>query len=197
MKENIPDILKFIQLTHKLQQVRRTIHVKDEDRKENDLEHSYQLAMLAWYILSKNTFNLDKDLVIKYALTHDLVEAYAGDTFIFDKESIETKHIREQEAQKKLQEEFSDFEDMNILIQNYEDRKDDESKFVYALDKIIPMLNIYLDNGRTWKKNKITLEMLVEAKKNKVSLSPECNKYFEELVDILSKQPDLFNPNIL
>lgn len=44
---------------------------------ENDTEHSYNLTITAWY--SAQQFpKLDKDLIIRYALVHDIVEAYAG-----------------------------------------------------------------------------------------------------------------------
>ena len=56
----------------------------------------------------------------------------------------------------------------NELIEQYEAREDKESRFVYALDKIQPMLNIYTDGGRTWKEKGVTIDMLVEYKKEKV-----------------------------
>jgi putative hydrolase of HD superfamily len=171
------------------------MYVKGEDRQENDAEHSYQVAMLAWYLVESKKLPLDSSLVVKYALVHDLVEAYAGDTYIFDEESAKTKHVREAEAQKKLGTVFVEFPEMNSLIQKYEDRQDEESKFVYALDKLIPMFNNYLDDGRTWKRNNITLEMLINQKQGKVEVSPECKKYFDELVSVLNERPDLFISN--
>jgi len=70
----------------------------------------------------------------------------------------------------------------------YEKRGDEESRFVYALDKIQPVLNIYTDGGRTWREIGITIQMLIDAKKDKVALSPEVEECFEDLVSLLKKE---------
>ena len=61
--------------------------------------------------------------------------------------------------------EFKEFDDLHILIEQYEKKQDAESRFVYALDKIQPVLNIYTDNGRTWREKNITLQMIIDNKK--------------------------------
>ena len=112
-------------------------------------------------------------------------------TKILEKSS---KEKREKEAAEKLQKDFSEFEDMHTLIEKYEKREDKESRFIYALDKIQPMINIYTDNGRSWKVNKVRLQMLIDHKKDKVIVSPEVKKYFEDLIELLKKEEkDLFN----
>lgn len=70
---------------------------------------------------------------------------------------------------------------------------DDESRFVYALDKLLPILNIYLDGGRSWRKEKVIFVNLWEGKKDKVLLSPLINDYFLEICSILKiKEKDFF-----
>lgn len=189
-------IINFTKLLNKFRSVERVVLVNEEERNENDVEHSYYMAMLAWYIVNVNKLDLDINLVIKYALIHDFVEVYAGDTYIYssDRAHIESKEKREKEAAEKLQKDFSEFEDMHTLIEKYEKREDKESRFVYALDKIQPMVNIYTDNGRSWKVNKVKLQMLVDHKKDKVVVSPEVKKYFEDLIELLkNEEKDLFN----
>lgn len=46
-------------------------------------------------------------------------------------------------------------------LEKYESKADDESKFVYALDKLIPEFNILLDNGRAYKHFHITRDDLI------------------------------------
>lgn len=161
---------------------------------ENDTEHSYNLAMTAWY-LSKWFPELNKDLILRYALAHDLVEVHAGDTFIYgSEEELSSKHQRESEALEKLKVDWADFEDMNKTIDDYEKRSDKESKFVYALDKIMPIMLIYIHDGYSWKRDKVTAEMLYKAKVDKVGLSPEVFPYFEQLHELLTSRPDLIKP---
>jgi putative hydrolase of HD superfamily len=79
----IKNILNFVDFTIKFNQLKRTIFATGEDRLENDSEHSFQLAMVSWYIISTKRLKYNIDKVIQYALVHDLVEIYAGDTFLF------------------------------------------------------------------------------------------------------------------
>ena len=197
---DLPKILGFVRLLNAFRQVRRTVRVNSEERLENDVEHSYYLGMLAWYIATSHNLPLDKDLVLKYALVHDIVEVYAGDTYVFttDAKKRDSKEAREKEAILQLQKEFPEFLDLHELIAGYEKREDDESHFVYALDKIQPVLNIYLDNGRTWKEKGVTIQMLVDFNKEKVALSPEVHSCFDELIGLLKKdEAKLFGKNNL
>jgi len=185
------NILNFIKLTHKFQKIERRIKVAGEDRNENDFEHSYQLAMLAWYIVDTQNLSLDKNLIMKYALVHDFVETYAGDTYFYASEEERiSKGKREEEAMIKINGEVSEFNEFNKIIFQYQNKSDEESKFIYALDKIIPILNIYIDGGRTWKLNNITFDMIVEGKSKKVKEPEIINKYFEKIVEMLKKDKD-------
>lgn len=183
---NLQNILDFTAFTHKFQQVVRTIYATGQDRDENDLEHAGQLALLAWYIASSENLNLNQELIIKYALAHDIVETYAGDTFFHttDQALKDSKAEREAAAAKRIQEEFSEFKDLHKLIQDYENKADKEAKFIYALDKVIPVLNIYLDNGRSWKRDEVTLEM-IRRKDEKIAESPELFEMWMEFVKLL------------
>lgn len=181
------DVLQFTKLLNKFQEIERVIYLPGRDRRENDGEHSYQLAMLAWYISDKSSIDLDKDLVIKYALIHDLVEVYAGDTYIYsqNQNDHESKYEREEKARIRIEEEFPDFKDLHALILMYETREDKESRFVYVLDKIHPVLQLYLDEGRCWKEEKVTLQMLLDKKKDKIALAEELRPLWNELEEIL------------
>lgn len=189
---SIQNILNFVDFTHKFNQLKRKIFATGEDRQENDSEHSFQLAMVAWYIISTEKLDYDIDRIIRYALVHDLVEIYAGDTFFFsDKASKDLKAEKEKVALERIKKEFSEFPELSKLIHEYEDRTYPESEFVYALDKILPVMNIYLDKGRSWRKHKINFDMLVEVK-NKVVVNPDVHKVWEELVGVVEKRREYF-----
>ncbi len=180
---------KFIQFLQDFGKVKRVVLIKDEKRRQNDAEHSFELAMLAWYIIESKKLKLNKNLAIQYALVHDLVEVYAGDTYLFTKDENHknSQAKRERAAALKIKKRFPEFKNLHQLIKNYEGLKDEEGRFVYALDKVIPILNIYSDNGRTWRWKGVTLDMLVEAKRDKVVLSPPVAKYFWKLIKLIQK----------
>ncbi len=174
------------------------MHVPGTDRRENDIEHSYHLAMLAWYIADSNSLLLDKNLLLSYSLVHDFVEVYAGDTYIYSKNAHdhESKKEREEAARLRLEKEFPEFAGMHNTILEYEKQENLESRFVYVLDKLHPVFQIYLDGGRDWKKNEVTLSMLIEKKADKALLSPELLPYWEELLSILKKEEKILFPEL-
>ena len=75
--------------------VERIPDLADNRRPEKDVEHSYGLAMTCWFLHDKIAPGLDIAKILKYALSHDIVELHAGDTYVFDKEAVATKSERE------------------------------------------------------------------------------------------------------
>jgi len=185
------ELLKFVELTQEFKAIKRRIVFSNDDREENDAEHSYQLALVAWYLINKDSLNLNIELAVKYALIHDLVEVYAGDTPAALHKGFEdeqnTKHEREEQAAKLLKEKFPEFYELHSLIQNYEEKADEEARFVNALDKILPVLSVYLDGGYSWKTHDISFEDLIQNKTERIALSPVVRKYFEEMVELLKE----------
>jgi putative hydrolase of HD superfamily len=192
MEKEIEDLFRFNELLARFRGVERQIHIGQDDRKENDVEHSYGLAMFAWYIVSSRKLALDLQKVLSYALAHDLVESYAGDVFFFasykDENVRKQKEEMEDKARLRIAKEFPEFPELHATIFDYIKREDAESRFVYALDKICPILNIYQADGRTWREHKVTLEMLLEGKRSKVAIDPEIEKYFKQIEALLRKE---------
>jgi 5'-deoxynucleotidase YfbR-like HD superfamily hydrolase len=196
MKEQDPleALFNMVALTHRFQQTKRTIYATGEDRFENDAEHSFQLALIAWYLIEKQKLPLNKEKVLLYALCHDLPEAYTGDkSFYRTKEEDKSKKELEKEAVKQLLKDHPDFPSLGATITTYEEMCDEESKFVYALDKILPVLNIQLDEGRSWEHLKISYEMFYEGKRYKVAHDPTIQKYFLLIAELLKENPHLFH----
>jgi putative hydrolase of HD superfamily len=195
-KPDIHRLLEFQRLLQQFQAIERVNHTIQPRRQENDTEHSYNLAMTAWY-LAGHFPDLDRDEVIRFALVLDLVEVHAGDTSIYgDQASIDSKQARETKALEQLENElendWKDFPDMAATIHAYEQRSSEESKFVYALDKIMPIMLIYLGDGYTWQQEGIPHERLHEAKRHKVAVSEGINDYYRQLHDLLLTSPHLF-----
>lgn len=191
---SLSKLQSFIKLITDFGKVQRVIYFPGTDRQENDQEHSYSLAMTAWYLAESNKLPLDIEKVLKYALVHDLVEVFAGDTYIYgDAAHLASKVEREEKAAKQLLAEHPEFQELHDCIAAYMRHAEPESKFVYALDKILPVLLIYADGGRTWKEENITLEMLISHKADKVAVSPEIETYFNELIGLLRGEKGLFS----
>ncbi len=193
-KLQLDQILKFEELLHSFALIERVAHVKGRDFKENDVEHSYLISMLAWYVIEAFRLPLDVNKVLRYALVHDLVEVYAGDTYIFDTEALKTKHDREAKALLQIKSEFPEFESLGETIEAYEAQLDAESKFVKTLDKIEPVIANYLQNGRTWKEMGITFDDFVNNKRPKTAPVQEIRELLEEIITYIEpRKSDYFN----
>lgn len=178
---------KFHTLLDAFALVERVAHVTGREQRENDAEHSFALAMLAWYMADAFDLALDKDKLLRYALAHDLVEVYAGDTYIWDEERKKTKHEREEKARLQLMENFPEFKGLHTTIEAYEAREDAESQFIYALDKVEPVLKNYAQDGRTWKEMGVAHDDLVAHKVGKVGEHAEMNDVLQQLITLVAK----------
>ncbi len=193
-----PDIHRLIELQQLLLNFsnidRFARHPDNFDRRETDTEHSYALAMAGWF-LAQYFPELNIDTVMRIALVHDLLEVHAGDTFAFANDATkQTKADREADAVKQLAKEWPDFPDMHAAIHEYETRQTAEAKFVYALDKLMPILLNYLNQGKVWRHHGVTFEEFVVEKESKIPLSPEVDTYYRQLLTLLQNHPEFFAP---
>lgn len=158
---------------------------------ENNIEHSFSLAVMSWF-LAPNFPNLDTSKLMQLCLAHDMLEAYCGDTFSFDDQAVKGQKEREAAAIAALRKDWADFPALNQAIDEFEEGKTDEAKFVQALDKLQSALMDYLSEGQAWHKLGITFEKWVAAKDKAITVSPEIAEYYYQLRDTLAKNPHLF-----
>jgi len=190
--KSIEGLIKFQDFLHDFQRIERVVDVPGREAPENDVEHSFHLAMAAWY-LSDDFPELDRDKLIRYALIHDIVEVHAGDTFFWADESEKsTKVEREAAALKKIAVDWEEFPELAATVEEYESKQNDEAQFIYALDKIMPMIVIMNAGGKTWHDHGITFEQQRAAKYEKVKDSKHILPYFNQLIEVLRDRPELF-----
>ncbi len=177
-----------MRLLHDFQSVERVAHAPDLKRYENDVEHSYFLAMTAWYLVDSLKLDLDRSLVLQYALAHDLVEVYAGDTYAFDSEGQKTKHEREEKSRLQIESEFPEFTQLHERIAAYEQQSSPESVFVRTLDKLLPVITNYLQEGYTWREMSVTFEMFLENKRTKTAPHELIRELLEQIIIIFEPE---------
>lgn len=149
---------------------------------ENDAEHSYSLAMLAWY-LSQYVPELDKSKLIQYALAHDVVEIYAGDVMAIGRTEAaqKEKDRKERAAIERLASKWPDFTDMGSALNAYQDMSDDEAVFVRTLDKIASTFVNIRAAGRIWKEEGITRQETFDNKDTKAKAHELIDQIWQEL----------------
>lgn len=185
------EIYDLVRLLTNFQSVERGIVVPGTTRKENDTEHSYNLALAAWLIIEKDKLPLDLNLCLKYALVHDLVEVYAGDSFALDPKQVANKAEKEREAIRligadPLTTDFASY------IQEYENLVNEEAKFIYSLDKLMPAFGILYGKELIWKNHKMTQEDWEDTFKTKIEVSEFTKPYLDFVVTEQRKHPELF-----
>ncbi|MGH7158012.1 MAG: HD domain-containing protein [Candidatus Saccharimonadales bacterium] len=168
------------------------MYIPGLDRRESDIEHSYSLAMTAWF-LAPHFPELDAGHLIKLALAHDVIEIQAGDTFVYGaQEHIDSKDERERTALAQLQKDWPDFPEMTAAVKEYADKSSEEAKFVYALDKILPPMMHYLGNGRVWQEHGVTKERFVALHEKRIAKDSLIYPYYQEILAFFQDKPHLF-----
>ncbi|MDO5027154.1 MAG: HD domain-containing protein [Tissierellia bacterium] len=157
--------LNFVVEIEKMKNVFRMTKVIGTDRRENDAEHSYHIAIMSMILEKYSKNKIDVNRVIQMLLVHDLVEIYAGDTYAYDVKANQDKALREQEAMKKIKTQLSlDTADhIENLWLEFEARESDEAKYANAMDRLQPIFsNLYDGNGGTWLENKVTYSQIIK-----------------------------------
>lgn len=165
-------------------------------RNDNDAEHSWSLSLLAIALAPQIDKSLDVGKVCIFAVVHDLVEIYAGDTSVWGPaEELKTKAKREEAAVTEIQKQFGAFPMLGEWIEQYEHKGTPEAKFVYALDKFLNLLVRSTDKGEYFHANKITMERFnkfAPVHRRKAHSHVAVGEYYDELLDIFYKNPHFF-----
>lgn len=138
--------------------VRRSRLSFDPDRRENDAEHSWHLALFAVVLAEHADPGVDLARVLRMVLVHDLVEIDAGDTFLYDDAGAATQAAREERAAERI---FGLLDaplagDLHAAWREFEARATPEARFARALDRAQPILQNLHTEGRSWREHGVT-----------------------------------------
>ncbi|HHF0557024.1 HD domain-containing protein [Vibrio antiquarius] len=152
----------------KLKSILRRTRVKSaEGRLENSGEHSWHVALMA--ILMEEHANAPVDIcrVMKMLLIHDVVEIDAGDTFVYDTAASQEQVEKEIRAAERLFGMLPSDQEQELLTlwHEFEAAQTDDAKYAKALDRLIPMLLNYHNNGQSWKEHGVSREQALTINK--------------------------------
>lgn len=155
--------MAFMVEIDQLKNVLRQTPIADGSRRENTAEHSWQLAMAAMLLAEHANEPVDGSRVVELLLVHDLVEIYAGDTFIYA--SVDPAVAAAQEANEKAAADRlfdilpADQRDrLRARWDEFEAKQTPESRFAKAIDRLMPMVLNYVAGGGSWKVHSITAD---------------------------------------
>lgn len=186
MSQSDRNLTLIQQLVIDLSLIDRHHYLAKTDRRENDIEHSMSVVVLSWYFHEKVGSPLDLSKILQYAVAHDFVERYAGDVNTFASDEARTQKAKdESESLAKLSEEFRGFGSLvDIIMHGYETRTDEESLFVWTVDKMQALIMGDMDDWRPYSELSISYVKFCEKYAELLSqASPYCRDIFSELVE--------------
>lgn len=186
LDERLKKQMDFLLEIDKEKSVFRQTSLSNKGRKENDAEHAWHMAVMAYVLQEYSNKKIDIARVMIMCLIHDIVEIDAGDTYAYDKEGKKTQKERENKAKERI---FSILpeEQKNELLaifDEFEASETAEAKFVRAMDNLQPLMLNNSNNGGDWKEHNVSAEQ-VYGRQNSTKEGSE--KLFE-LTDKIIKQ---------
>jgi putative hydrolase of HD superfamily len=144
--------LEFIAEADRLKTILRASPLAAADRRENDAEHSWHLALMVLLLAEYADEPIDVGHAIKLVIIHDMVEIYAGDSPVFDPAAVVDQVERELAAADKLFTMLPPDQagEIRALWDEFEAAQTPEARFCKAMDRLEPMLLNWLNRGGTW-----------------------------------------------
>lgn len=157
MTDRLQKQMDFLLEIDKAKSIFRQTYLADGTRKENDAEHSWHIAIMAFTLQEYFGDDIDVLKVIKMLLMHDIIEIYAGDTYCYDAVGYLDKAERELASAKKiyalLPEDQRD--EYMALWREFEAEESPEAAFAVILDRIQPLLIHFAAEGKSWREHGI------------------------------------------
>lgn len=177
--------LSFILEIDKLKHIYRQNLVADGSRRENDVEHSWHLAVMAVLLAEYSEEPVDVTKVMKMVLLHDLVEIDAGDTFCYDPEAGLDKEERELKAADRLYAILPPEQgaELRALWEEFEEGKTPEAKFAACLDRLQPFLLNFNTKGGTWIEHSVPAGQIRKRMAAVGESSPVLGELVKQLMD--------------
>jgi len=152
--------LTFLIEADRLKTVLRQSPLAAADRRENDAEHSWHLALMALVLAEYADEEIDLGRVIALVVVHDLVEIHAGDTPIYDAVMAADQQERETAAAELL---FGllpadQAAAVRALWDEFEAEQTPEARFAKAMDRLEPLLLNWMARGGTWRTQGVTAD---------------------------------------
>lgn len=157
MNDKLKQQLDFILEIDKEKNILRQTHLSGHGRRENDAEHAWHMAIMAYLLKEYSNEPVDIAKVMIMCLIHDIVEIDAGDTYAYDTEGLKTQKAREDAAKERIFSLLPDAqkEELTALFDEFEESKTAESRFAHVMDNLQPLLLNNSNGGADWREHEV------------------------------------------
>lgn len=189
MDKRIERQLAFALEIDKAKNIFRQTHLSGNGRNENDAEHSWHMAIMAYLLKEYANEKIDIAKVMLMCLIHDIVEIDAGDTYAYDTEGLKTQKGREDAAKERIFSILPEEQKAELiaLFDEFEAFETAESKFAHAMDNIQPLILNNSNGCCDWKAHCVRVEQIYK-RQEKTKLGSA--KLFEVAEQIIQENID-------
>ena len=174
MNERLQKQMNFVLEIDKEKNIFRQTHLTNHGRNENDAEHAWHMAIMAYLLKEHANEKIDVAKTMMMCLIHDIVEIDAGDTYAYDTEGLKTQKAREDLAKERIYSILPDDQknELITLFDEFEANETPEARFAHAMDNFQPLLLNNSNDGGDWKEHQVTAEK-VYGRQSKTKLGSE------------------------
>lgn len=162
MDERLKKQLDFALEIDKEKNIFRQTHLSGRGRNENDAEHAWHMAIMAYLLREYSNEPVDITRVMLMCLIHDVVEIDAGDTYAYDEEGKKTQKAREEAAKERIYSLLPEDqkEELAAIFDEFEESKTPESKFAHAMDNLQPLMLNNSNDGGDWREHGVSAKQV-------------------------------------
>ena len=182
MEERLKRQLDFALEIDKEKNIFRQTHLSGHGRNENDAEHAWHMAIMAYLLKEYANEPVDIAKVMLMCLIHDIVEIDAGDTYAYDENAKKTQRDREVKAADRIfgllpEKQGKEF---RALWEEFEAQETAESKFARTMDNIQPIMLNAATDGKAWEEHDVHIEQILNRNRNTAKGSEAIWEYAKE-----------------
>ncbi len=155
---------KFCREIDKEKMIGRQTYLTGGERKENDAEHAWHMALMTVLLSEYAEEEIDVLKTVTMLLIHDIVEIDAGDTYAYDEEAKKTQRQRELAAADRIFGILPEDQGRKLrdLWEEFEEAETAEAKFAHTMDNLQPMMLNDLTDGKSWVKKGVRLGQILK-----------------------------------
>ena len=162
MDERLSRQLAFALEIDKEKNIFRQTHLSGHGRNENDAEHAWHMAIMAYLLREYANEPVDIAKTMLMCLIHDIVEIDAGDTYAYDPAGLATQKAREDAAKERIFSLLPEDQkaELTALFDEFEAFETPEACFAHAMDNLQPILLNNANDGGDWREHRVTAQQV-------------------------------------
>ena len=193
MDQRLQKQLEFCLKLDEAKNILRQTHLSQHGRRENDAEHAWHMAVMAYVLRDYANEPVDVGKLLIMCLIHDIVEIEAGDTYAYDEAGKKTQAEREAAARDKL---FGMFpaDQAGVLaglFDEFDEGKSPEARFANAMDNLQPLILNHSNGGKDWIDHQVTYDQVFQRQSRTEAGSKVLFDYTQQVLDDHVKKGNL------